>query len=145
LIGIFAFAVVTVVAGLQSPWGFRFGVALIGFGGGLFAVGTLSAAMALAKRADSGIALGAWGAVQATATGLAIAGGGAFRDLFSGLAGTGALGTALAGPSTGYTLVYQIEILLLFATLIAIGPLARHAAPDDEVASSGFGLAEFPG
>jgi BCD family chlorophyll transporter-like MFS transporter len=145
LIGIFAFAVVAIVSGLHTSWGFRFGVVLIGFGAGLFAVGTLSAAMSLARNADSGIALGAWGAVQATASGLAIAGGGALRDLFSGLASTGALGRALSGPSTGYSLVYQIEILLLFATLVAIGPLARHAAPEDEVARTGFGLAEFPG
>ena len=145
LIGIFAFAIVTVVSGLKSLWGFRVGVGLIGFGAGLFAVGTLSAAMELARRSDSGIALGAWGAVQATATGLAIAGGGALRDLFSGLAGAGALGSALSGPSTGYALVYQIEIFLLFATLVAIGPLARHAAPEDDVARTGFGLAEFPG
>jgi BCD family chlorophyll transporter-like MFS transporter len=145
LTGIFAFAVVTIVSALQSPAAFRVGVTLIGFGGGLFAVGTLSAAMALARRSDSGIALGAWGAVQATATGLAIAAGGALRDLFSNLAGSGALGAALAGPSTGYAIVYQVEILLLFATLIAIGPLARHAASDQGAAQTGFGLAEFPG
>ena len=37
---------------------------------------SLLAAMAL-QRSDHGLALGAWGAVQATAAGLAIAGGGA--------------------------------------------------------------------
>ena len=60
------------------------GTALIGFGGGLFAVGTLTAAMALARDGESGLALGAWGAVQATAAGVAIALGGVLRDVVVG-------------------------------------------------------------
>jgi len=145
LIGVFAFAIITIVAALQSVMAFRLGVALVGFGAGLFAVGTLSAAMQLAKRAGSGLALGAWGAVQATAAGVGIFGGGALRDFVSGMATSGSLGPALSSSSTGYGFVYQVEILLLFATLIAIGPLARHAVPKDELAGTGFGLAEFPG
>jgi BCD family chlorophyll transporter-like MFS transporter len=35
------------------------------------------------------------------------------------------LGEALDTPSTGYSVVYHIEIYLLFATLIALGPLVR--------------------
>ena len=62
---------------LRSPAGLRpmfgLGVGLIGFGGGLFAHGTLTASMALARPEDRGLALGAWGAAQATAAGLAIA------------------------------------------------------------------------
>jgi len=145
LVGIAAFALVTVVSAVQSAIAFRFGVALIGFGAGLFAVGTLTAAMNLAKRSGSGLALGAWGAVQATATGVGVAAGGALRDAVSALAVNGSLGPALTGPSTGYGFVYQVEVLLLFATLVAIGPLARHAADRDEMAGSGFGLAKFPG
>ncbi len=61
------------------------------------------------------------------------------------LAESGALGPALTGPSTGYGFVYQVEVLLLFITLVVIGPLARHAAREDEVANPGLGLAEFPG
>ncbi len=41
------------------------------------------------------------------------------------LAVSGALGEALADPVTGFTMVYSTEILLLFATLVAIGPLVR--------------------
>ena len=52
----------------------------IGLGGGLFAVGTLYAAMKLEDGGYVGLALGAWGAVQASAAGLAIALGGALRD-----------------------------------------------------------------
>jgi BCD family chlorophyll transporter-like MFS transporter len=83
--------------------------------------------------------------VQATATGVGVAAGGALRDLLSGLAAGGALGPAFSGPSTGYGFVYQLEVVLLFATLIAIGPLARHAARDEGMKSSGIGLADLPG
>ncbi len=145
VIGIAAFGLVTLVAALQSVLAFRVGVVLIGIGGGLFAVGGLTAAMNLARRSGSGLALGAWGAVQATATGLGIALGGVLRDGVSALASSGALGPALTGPSTGYGVVYQVEVVLLFITLVIIGPLARHAAREDEVANPRLGLAEFPG
>ena len=56
------------------------GVALIGFGGGLFAHGTLTASMASPSRRTAGLALGAWGAAQATAAGLAIAFSGVVND-----------------------------------------------------------------
>jgi BCD family chlorophyll transporter-like MFS transporter len=81
--------------------------------------------MRLAPQGQVGLALGAWGAVQASAAGVAIAFGGALRDGVGGLALDGALGTALGGPATGYTFVYLVEILLLFATMAAIGPLVR--------------------
>ena len=42
-------------APLGSVLLFRIGTALIGFGGGLFAVGTLTAAMALARDGESGL------------------------------------------------------------------------------------------
>jgi BCD family chlorophyll transporter-like MFS transporter len=143
-LGIAAFTIVTFVAVLQSPYFFACGVFLIGIGSGLFAVGTLTAAMNLARSDNSGIALGAWGAVQATAAGLAIALGGALRDLFNNLATSGALGAALTGESTGYAIVYQIEVVLLFATLIAIGPLAAFAGKDGQSREKPFGLAQFP-
>ena len=55
------------------------------------------------------------------------------------------LGRALTDPSTGYSVVYHIEIALLFATLVAIGPLVRTARSGFSQPSSKFGLAEFPG
>lgn len=145
VVGIVAFGLVTLVTAVESVAAFRLGVFLIGVGGGLFAVGTLMAAMNLARRSGSGLALGAWGSVQATATGVGIALGGLLRDGVSALAESGALGPALTGPATGYGAVYQLEVLLLFITLIVIGPLARHAAREDEVADPRLGLAEFPG
>ena len=146
LAGIVAFACVVFADPLQSGLLFRIGAALIGFGGGLFSVATLSAAMGLDSRGQSGLALGAWGAVQASAAGLAIAFGGALRDAVSSLAAQGALGPALTGPSVGYSFVYHLEIGLLFATLIAIGPLVRSAPQESRTPATGrFGLAEFPG
>jgi BCD family chlorophyll transporter-like MFS transporter len=145
LVGLFAFTAVIFAAPLDSTLLFRIGTALIGFGGGLFAVGTLVAAMSFDHAGESGLALGAWGAVQASAAGLAIALGGAIRDAISGLATTGIFGTALADPATGYSFVFHIEIALLFATLVAIGPLVRYARVHPSHPSSRFGLAEFPG
>ncbi len=142
LTGIFAFAAVILSAPFDSALLFRCGTLMIGLGGGLFSVGTLTFAMSLAQRSNNGIALGAWGAVNATAAGLAIALGGGLRDFFSGLASEQALGPALNGPVTGYGVVYHLEILLLFATLVAVGPLIRRAEPLQQHGK--IGLAEFP-
>ena len=62
-----------------------------------------------------------------------------------GGAGAGARGPALTGPETGYGAVYHTEILLLFATLVAIGPLVRRTGVPRARPSTSFGLAEFPG
>jgi len=126
LIGVGGFLAVIVAGALSSALAFAAGVGLIGLGGGLFAMGTLAAAMQLAAAGYSGMTLGAWGAVQATAAGLGIALGGTLRDLVGGLAASGSLGPALSGVAIGYQFVYQLEIGLLFATLIAIGPLATR-------------------
>ncbi|MDX2233894.1 MAG: BCD family MFS transporter [Hyphomonadaceae bacterium] len=142
--GAAAFATVIFSGAVQSTPLFCIGVAGIGFGGGLFAVGTLTAAMALAREGRSGLALGAWGAVHATASGIAIAVGGGLRDVVAALTETGRFGAAFSGPFTAYSFVYHIEIFLLFAMLVAIGPLARHAPSDDRRAQSRFGLADFP-
>jgi BCD family chlorophyll transporter-like MFS transporter len=145
LVGIMAFSAVIFAATLESGWLFRLGSALIGFGGGLFAVGTLTAAMGLDGGTDNGLALGAWGAVQASAAGAGIALGGALRDVVGTLATAGLLGPALAAPTTGYSFVYHVEIALLFATLVAIGPLVRPASVPAASPPGRFGLAEFPG
>ncbi|EAQ96261.1 BCD family MFS transporter [Congregibacter litoralis] len=140
--GLFAFAAVILSAPLNSPFLFKVGAAFIGLGGGFFAVGTLTAAMALGNEEEKGLALGAWGAVQATAAGLAIALGGALRDYVTHLAVSGNLGSALMDPATGYSAVYHLEILLLFAALIALGPLVRGSRQIGQ--KSTFALHEFP-
>ncbi len=144
VLGLFAFAAVMFAAPMASPLLFRLGVLTIGFGGGFFSVGTLAGAMARERNGESGLALGAWGAVQATSAGLAIAFGGAIRDGVASLATHGSLGPVLSGTATGYAAVYQIEIVLLFATLVAIGPLVRSGAAPTGAAAAEYELAEFP-
>jgi BCD family chlorophyll transporter-like MFS transporter len=128
LAGVIGFSAVIFAGPLDSTNLFRFGTLWVGFGSGLFAVSTLIAAMALESRDRTGLALGAWGAAQATATGAAIAAGGALRDIVSELAMRGDLGSALTLPSTGYCTVYHIEIALLFVTLVCLGRLVRPAS-----------------
>jgi BCD family chlorophyll transporter-like MFS transporter len=144
LVGTVAFSLVIFAEPLGSAMVFRAGTFLIGFGGGLFSVATLTAAMGLDSQGFTGLALGAWGAVQATAAGLAVFAGGVLRDAFSAMALHGQLGEVLNFAGVGYSMVYHLELILLFATLVAVGPLVRLArinAPS----SKKFGLAEFPG
>jgi MFS transporter, BCD family, chlorophyll transporter len=126
LIGLPAFSSVIFAAPLASFTLFIIGTTLIGFGAGLFAHCTLTAAMGTARNDQVGLALGVWGAVQASAAGSAVAAGGLIRDGVSILATNGSLGEAMANVATGYSVVYHIEVALLFATLIAIGPLVRR-------------------
>ncbi len=141
--GIAAFALVILAAPLDSVGLLCVGATIIGFGAGLFSVGTLTAAMAISIPGQAGLALGAWGAVQASCAGLAIALGAFARDLISAAAVSERLGPTLAGPATGYGAVYLAEIVLLFGTLIALGPLVR-ARLDDRPAPGRFGLVQFP-
>jgi BCD family chlorophyll transporter-like MFS transporter len=126
LVGVPAFMSVILAAPLDSPALFGLGTLLIGFGGGLFGHGTLTATMNLAPENQRGLALGAWGAVQASAAGIAVALGGILRDLVSGMVSEGHYGPVHIGPETGYTFVYSIEVVLLFATLLAMAPLIRR-------------------
>lgn len=150
LAGIAAFSAVVFAAPLHSTALFFAGAGLIGFGGGLFAIATLTVAMTLqvGGLAGAGIALGAWGAAQATAQGLSIFMGGTIRDVVGHLAASGRLGSGLADPALGYSFVYHLEIALLFATLAALGPLVRlRPLPDKNDQTSGdarLRLAEFP-
>lgn len=142
--GAFAFAMVIFSAPMEAPTLFRLGAVAIGFGSGLFGVSGLTAAMSL-NRGGAGLALGAWGAATATATGLGVLAGGLIRDVFGGLAEAGALGTALIDPAIGYSAVWHIEIALLFVTLVVIGPLVKKTPRADQLRRTDrFGLAEFP-
>lgn len=148
VVGICAFLLVLFAGPLHSVPLLQIGATLIGLGGGLFSVGTLTAAMAISDEdaldGRTGLALGAWGAVQATCSGLAIGLGAFARDLVSSAASHGYLGTTLADPSTGYAFVYSIEIGLLLVTLVALGPLVRSDVTRPVPANTRFGLREFP-
>jgi BCD family chlorophyll transporter-like MFS transporter len=145
LIGLLAFAAVIFSAPLSSSLLYRCGSAAIGFGNGLFCVGTLAAAMQRDHSSGTGLALGAWGAVQAGAAGIAIAFGGALRDVMAALAADGRLGPALTGGAVGYDIVYQFEIVLLFVALAILGPLVGmvNRSPDSRALFAGVG-AEQP-
>ena len=144
VVGLSAFSAVIFAAPLDAPTLFAIGTASIGLGAGLFAHCTLTAAMATAAPGQIGLTLGIWGAVQASAAGSAVALGGLLRDGVGLLAGQGLLGSTLAVPATGYVVVYAIEIALLFATLIAVGPLVRvmdagRPHPSPGLSPRGFG------
>jgi BCD family chlorophyll transporter-like MFS transporter len=124
LVGIPAFAAVIGAAPAQSALLFGLGTLMIGFGAGLFGHGTLTATMNTAPRHQAGLALGAWGAVQASAAGVAIAMGGIIRDVVARHA---------LGAATGYDAVYALEIALLLATLVAMVPLLRRDGVAREV------------
>ncbi len=120
LVGLPAFLMVIFAAPQQSVPMFVIGVLLIGFGAGLFGHGTLTATMNFAPREQVGLALGSWGAVQATAAGIGAALGGLIRDTGS----SRPLGLWTAEAS-GYVLVYGLELILLLVTLAAMLPLLR--------------------
>lgn len=143
LVGLPAFIAVLLAAPMDSPLMFRVGGVLIGFGAGLCSVGTLTAAMGIDAKGKAGLALGAWGAVQATGAGLAIGAAGIIRDVVSSLALSGRLGPTLTSHSTGYATVYYIEIMLLLASLVAIGPLARYPVEAPVPRPEGFDLAKL--
>ncbi|MEL7311026.1 MAG: BCD family MFS transporter [Pseudomonadota bacterium] len=144
LIGALAFMIVAIVAGVRLLWLFQFGVFFIGVAAGLFSVGMLVGAMDLSRVAGTGLALGAWGAVQATATGVGVAVGGALRDFLAHWIEAGRLGPAFADSATSYTLVYQFEVFLLFATLVIVGPLAKFTREASAEDGGRLGLTEFP-
>ena len=148
LVGVGAFSAVIFAGPIGSAGLFFFGAFTIGLGMGLFAVSTLTAAMEMPRRGivGGGLALGAWGAAQATAAGLSVAAGGGIRDLVQGLANAGYLGEGLNTPDIGYSVVYHFEIGLLFVTLAILGPLVRTRVmpPQPQKHSTRIGLADFP-
>ncbi len=129
LLGIPAFVAVVLAAPLAAPALFVAGTCLLGFGAGLFGHGTLTATMNLAPRSQAGLALGAWGAIQATAAGVGVAISGVLRDLINHLTPELTLPAGLSGAARGYTGVYLLEILLLLATLVIMLPLLRQRLP----------------
>jgi MFS transporter, BCD family, chlorophyll transporter len=142
--GLFAFAMVLFAAPLESPALLYAGAAAIGLGAGLFLVGTLTAAMALGTGGRAGLALGAWGAVQASGAGLAVFIGGMARDLIGDLALADRLGATLAYRATGYGAVYIAEIVLLCVMLVILGPLVGRREAAAPRPSGRFGLSQFP-
>ena len=113
LVGVPAFTAILMSAPQASLLLFAMGTLFIGFGAGLFGHGTLTATMNHAPEGQAGLAMGAWGAVQATAAGLAMGLGGIIRDLMAMVVDSG----------TAYAFVYSLEVVLLLITLYAMYPL----------------------
>jgi BCD family chlorophyll transporter-like MFS transporter len=76
-----------------------------------------------APKDQVGLALGTWGAVQATCASVAVALGGIVSDTVGTLAARGALGPGLSGENTGYVFVYGVEIVMLAATVVLMSGL----------------------
>jgi len=123
LVGIPAFILIVLSAPFALKPLFLLGTFLIGFGGGLFSHGTLTATMQLAPSNQRGLALGAWGAVQATAAGVAIGLGGVIRDIVVAIGAANWFPEGLIVPATGYSVVYFLEIGLLIATIFSMATL----------------------
>lgn len=148
VIGINAFLLVLFAGPFSAAAMLYCGALGIGLGLGLFSVGTLMEAMTIAKSETAGLALGAWGAVQASCAGFGIAAGGLLRDGVAALVQSGTEPVSAATRASGYATVYTLEIALLLAGLAALGPLVglrRNRSPDDaDLQGQPFGLREFP-
>ena len=127
LIGLPAFALVIASAPLNAVGLFLVGNFLVGFGGALFGHGTLTASMNRAPADQVGLALGAWGAVQATAAGVGVALGGVIRDLVALMLGEDGRVFGFGGTAGGYLAVYALEIILLAIAVAATLPLLARA------------------
>ena len=126
IIGVPALLMVIIAAPLNQPSLFLLGNFLIGFGGALFGHGTLTATMNRAPAKQAGLALGAWGAVQATGAGLGMALSGAIRDSVNVSVDANTQLWGMVGTAAGYVTVYAIEIALLFIAIAAAIPLLRR-------------------
>jgi len=89
-----------------------------------------------APRDQIGLALGAWGASQATAAGLGVALGGVIRDIVA---------TTSNHPATGYHVVYGLEIVLLLVTLVSAAPLLAAESRDAARSHAGRNQRGNPG
>ncbi len=108
---------------ILAAWGgdialFVSGTFAIGLGAGLFGHGTLTATMRRAPADKVGLALGAWGAVQATAAGFGVALGGILRDVVVTLPQAQTLPEAAP-----YITVFSLEAIVLGAALLVALPL----------------------
>ncbi len=138
MIGLPAFVFVILAAPMNQPALFLMGNFLIGFGGALFGHATLTATMNRAPDQQAGLALGAWGAVQATAAGLGMALSGMVRDGVN-LIRSGDQGLwGFDGRIEGYLTVYAIEMALLIVAIVALVPLLRsvNGRPSDMLAAA---------
>lgn len=113
-IGIPGFALIIASSLGLGITAFLVGTFATGLGAGLFGHATLTATMRAAPREQVGLALGTWGAVQATCAGIGVALAGVVRDIIVGYAALE--NSAVATP---YISVFSIEIAFLILAVIA--------------------------
>jgi BCD family chlorophyll transporter-like MFS transporter len=109
LVGMMGFLTVTYAGTIESTLLFQVGVAGIGFGRGLFIVGSIATVMSLADRGHTGLFMGIWGVVQSLAQGFGTIGGGVARD---------AIGNATGNVLWGYVAVYAAASVFLFVMVL---------------------------
>ncbi len=110
---------------------FLAGTLATGLGAGLFGHATLTATMRAAQSDRIGLALGAWGAVQATCAGIGVALAGILRDVM--LAFSSETGLASYAP---YNIVFLIEILFLLLAIVAITKLRFSLSRQGDIAKT---------
>ncbi len=121
-IGIPGFAAIILASQVIGAPLFVLGTVATGLGAGLFGHATLTATVREAPDHQVGLALGSWGAVQATAAGIGVALGGIVRDVLVEMAPEGGL-----APHAPYNVVFSIEMLFLALAVLVALPLAARS------------------
>lgn len=117
LIGVPGFVAIILASFGGGPVAFLAGVLATGLGAGLFGHATLTATIRAAPENRIGLALGTWGAVQATCAGIGVALAGITRDIIVQLPALGGL-----SPHAPYNYVFGIEIVFLVLALMLAVP-----------------------
>ena len=121
---------------IGSAFLFEVGVAAIGFGRGLFIVGSIATVMSLADRAHTGLFMGIWGLVQSLAQGFGTIGGGVARDM---------VGAATGNVLWGYVAVYAAaSVFLLIMVLFMLFFRINARLTNGEIQSPWNGLQNIP-
>jgi BCD family chlorophyll transporter-like MFS transporter len=124
MVGLPGFAAIIMSSAYGGAFVFCTGTLAIGLGAGLFGHGTLTATIRNAPKGQIGLALGAWGAVQATCAGIGVVLAGIVRDILVSTSDSAGLQI-----STPYNVVFTIEMaFLVVAILIAIPLVIRRDA-----------------
>ena len=128
LIGVPGFLAIILASFGGGALAFLAGVFATGFGAGLFGHATLTATIRAAPENRIGLALGTWGAVQATCAGIGVALAGITRDIIVQLPALGGL-----SPHAPYNYVFGIEIaFLVLALMLAVPGRAKPGSADRE-------------
>lgn len=134
LVGVPGFAAIILASFGGGFWVFLAGVLATGLGAGLFGHATLTATIRAAPGHRIGLALGTWGAVQATCAGIGVALAGITRDIIVNLPALGGL-----SEHAPYNYVFAIEIaFLMLAALVAIPGRAKPDPAKREKTTVGY-------